>query len=85
MHVLEKIALGAGLVVVASTAVFRYVLNDEQRDALREMSASISDATREVSDSISPIVSDGKTHAGEAARVQANQDRTKAQWEALGY
>ena len=85
MHVLEKMALGAGLVVVGITAVYRYVLNDEQREALREVSSSIVDATEEVQDSISPLVAGKTTHAEERARAEENRARTAAQWEALGY
>lgn len=85
MSVIDKIALGAGLVVVASTMVWRYVLNDDQRAELSSVSASITEATREISDSISPLVSDGPTHAEEEARAEENRARTKAQWEALGY
>ncbi|MDO4796915.1 MAG: hypothetical protein Q4A01_02735 [Coriobacteriales bacterium] len=85
MNVLEKMALGAGLVIVGATAVYRYVLNDEQREAIREVSSSIASATEEVSDSISPLVSGGMTHAEERARIEKNRARTRDQWEALGY
>ncbi|MBR3326190.1 MAG: hypothetical protein IKG22_02570 [Atopobiaceae bacterium] len=85
MKTLEKVALLAGLIVVGVTALYRYVLNDEQKDALREASNTIRDATQEVSDSVAPFVSNGPTHAEEESRAAASRAATKAQWEALGY
>ena len=40
---------------------------------------------RYVTDMVSPLVSDGPTHAEEEAATIANRARTASQWEALGY
>lgn len=85
MKWLERLAIGAGLVVVAVTVVYRYVLTDEQRDGIQEANDVVQSAVREVTDTISPLVSDGPTKSEEEAAAAANRARTAAQWEALGY
>ena len=85
MNFLEKAALAFGLTVAGVTLVYRYALSDEQREAVREAEMYVSDATQEITDSISPLVNGGPTHASEKASYAANRERTKEQWEALGY
>lgn len=85
MKTLERMAIMLGLAIVGITAVYRYVLTDEQRSALQEGADVLRSATREVTDIISPLVSDGPTRSEEEAAARANQERTAAQWEALGY
>ena len=85
MRLLEKIAFIAGLTVVGVTAIYRYVLSDEQRASLQEGADTIRKATREVTDSISPLVSDGPTKSEEEAMAQQNRERLAKQWAELGY
>ncbi len=85
MKFLERLAITLGLVVVGVTAVYRHVLSDEQKDALREASDAIRSATREVTDMVSPLISSGPTKTEEEAMSEANRAHTAAQWEALGY
>lgn len=85
MRLLERIILISGLLVVGVTAVYRYVLTEEQRDGLRETSDVLRSATREVTDSVAPLISDGPTKSEEEAAARANRERTVEQWEALGY
>ncbi len=81
MKLLERLALGMGLVVVGVTAVYRYVLSDEQRMALQEAGASLRGAFEEVSDT----VKSGPTKAEEREAAEKNRASTAKQWEALGY
>lgn len=85
MNVLEKAALGLGLVVVGITAAYRHVLTDEQRDALNEAAVTVAKAVQDISDSISPLVSKGPAKAEERAAAVQNRASTAAQWESLGY
>ncbi len=85
MKLLERVAITLGLIVVGVTAVYRYVLSDEQKEALNEASDAIRSAAREVTDTVSPLISDGPTKTEEEAMAEANRARTAAQWEALGY
>lgn len=85
MRVLEKMAFTAGLVVIGITAVYRYVLSDEQRGAVKEIGDAIREATREVMDTMAPLVSEGPTRAEEEAASEENRARTAAQWASLGY
>lgn len=85
MKLLERIAIGLGVAVVAVTVVYRYVLSDEQREALDEAAGVLRSATREVTDTVMPLVSDGPTKTEEEAAAAANRARTAAQWEKLGY
>lgn len=85
MRFIEKVALGAGILVVLVTAVYRNVLTDDQRAATREASSVLRDATREVTDTVKPLISDAPTKSEEEAAIRANRARTAAQWSALGY
>jgi len=85
MRRLERLALLAGLVVASITMVYRHVLTDEQRAAAREATEVIRNATQDVADSVSPLVSNGPTRKEERAAAEANRARTAAQWESLGY
>ncbi|MDO4806801.1 MAG: hypothetical protein Q4A07_06095 [Coriobacteriales bacterium] len=85
MRTLERMAIALGVVIVGITAVYRYMLGDEQKAALQEGADVLRAATREISDSITPLMSDGPTRSEEEAAARANQERTAAQWEALGY
>ncbi len=85
MKLLERIAFGLGLVVVGVTAVYRYVLSDDQRSAVKEAGDAVRSAGREVADTISPLVSDGPTKSEEEAILAANRARTVDQWQKLGY
>ena len=85
MNVFERVAIGAGLAVVGVTIVYRYVLTDEQRGSMQEVADTLRNATHDVTDMVSPLVSDGPTHAEEEAATIANRARTASQWEALGY
>lgn len=85
MKTLERMAIGLGLAIVGLVAVYRHVLNEDQRGLAREMSDAVRSATQEVVDVISPLVSDGPTRSEERAASEANRARTAAQWEALGY
>lgn len=85
MNVFEKLAVGAGLIVVGVTAAYRYVLTDEQREAVREAGAVVQNSFNEVADSVSPLVSGGPTRAEEEAARTANRERTANQWATLGY
>ncbi|MBR3224186.1 MAG: hypothetical protein IKF78_02570 [Atopobiaceae bacterium] len=81
----EKMVVLAGVVVVGITAVYRYVLSDEQRTALREVGNSLRDSTQEVRDTVAPLVSDGPTKKEIQESFEANRKRTAKQWEELGY
>lgn len=85
MKLYEKIAFGLGLIVVGVTVVYRYVLSDEQRSALNEAGDAIQSATREITDTVSPLVSDGPTKSEEEAMAAANRARTIDQWQKIGY
>lgn len=85
MKILERFAITVGLIVVGVTAVYRYVLTDEQRDAMREVGDTIRGAVQEVSDSVAPLVSDKPTKSEERAMAEENRAKTAAQWESLGY
>lgn len=85
MKMYEKLAIAAGLVVVGITAVYRHVLTEEQRDAMREASDAVGAVAREVTDVVKPLVSDSPTKTQEEEAAAANRARTAAQWEALGY
>ena len=85
MRTLERMAITLGLVIVGITAVYRYVLSDEQKTALQEGADVLRAATREVTDTVTPLFSNGPTRSEEEAAARANQKRTAAQWEALGY
>ncbi len=85
MNLFEKIVFGAGLVVAATTLAYRYLLDDEHKEALREISETLTSSVHDVSDSVSTIRSTGRTHAEEAAAIEASRAHTAAQWEALGY
>lgn len=85
MRLLERTAITLGLIVIGVTVVYRYVLNDEMRGAAQDAADAIRSATREVTDTISPLVSDGPTKSEEEAMYAAGRERTAAQWEALGY
>jgi hypothetical protein len=65
--------------------MYRYVLTDEQRDSLNEAADVVRAATREVTDTVSPLVSDGPTRTEEETAAEANRWRTVQQWKALGY
>lgn len=85
MKLLEKMAITTGLIVVGITALYRYVLTDEQRAAMREASDVVKESMRDVTDSIAPLVKNGPTKREEEAMIEANRARTAAQWETLGY
>ncbi len=85
MNLFEKIVFGAGLVVAATTIAYRYMLDDERKQALREMSDAITNSVHDVSDSVTSIRSNGRTHAEEQAAIEASRAHTASQWEALGY
>ncbi|MDO4539016.1 MAG: hypothetical protein Q4B54_12705 [Coriobacteriales bacterium] len=85
MKLLERIAFTMGLVVVGVTVVYRYVLTAEQRSALGEAGDAIRSATREVTDTVAPLVSDGPTKSEEEAMAAANRARTIDQWQKIGY
>ena len=71
--------------MVGVTAVYRYVLSDDQKDSMRELGNGIRSSAEEVMDSVSPLVSKGPTRKEEQAAADENRARTAAQWEALGY
>ena len=79
MKHLERIAIFAGLVVVGITAAYRYLLADEQREALREISNVVGDSVQEVVDSVSPLVSDGPTRKEEREANEAAAAESGAQ------
>lgn len=81
----EKLAIGAGIVVVATTAVYRYMLSDEQRESLQEAADVLRNATGEVTDSVRPLVGSGSTKAEAASRSEQMRAHTTEQWAALGY
>ena len=81
MKAFERLALGMGLVVVSVSIVYRYVLSDEQRTAMREAGVSLRGAIEEVSDTIT----NGPTKAEEREAAEKNRESTAKQWEALGY
>lgn len=85
MKLLERLAILLGLAVVGVTAVYRYALTDEQREALQDLSHEMQAATREVTDMVMPLMKDGPTKTEEEAMAAANRERTAAQWDALGY
>ncbi len=85
MNTITKIAVALGVCIVGGNLVFRYVLNDDQRNEIRAANKELTDALREVEDTISPLVSDGPTRAEERAAAEANRARTKQQWAAIGY
>ena len=85
MNRLERAVVMAGLVVVGITLAYRHVLTDEQREAAREGATVLQNATQEVTDTVSPLVSNGPTRKEERAAAEANRARTEAQWAALGY
>ncbi|MBO7674511.1 MAG: hypothetical protein J6S63_05830 [Atopobiaceae bacterium] len=85
MKTLERIAISLGLFFVGIAAIYRYVLTDEQRETLVEAATAVQSATREVTDMVSPLVSDGPTRSEEEALAEANRERTAKQWEALGF
>ena len=85
MKVLEKVAIAVGLVVVGVTVVYRYVLSNDQREAMREAGESVRGAVQEVSDSVSPLVSNKPTKSEERAKAEENRAKTAAQWKSLGY
>ena len=85
MKVLEKVAIAVGLVVVGVTVVYRYVLSNDQREAMREAGESVRGAVQEVSDSVSPLVSNKPTKSEERAIAEENRAKTAAQWKSLGY
>lgn len=85
MKALEKLTIGIGLFFVGIAAVYRYVLTDEQRDSFNEAADVVRAATREVTDTVSPLVSDGPTRTEEETAAEANRWRTVQQWKALGY
>ena len=85
MRLFERIAFGAGLVVVGITLVYRYVLTDEQREGISEAADVLQKAAREITDSVAPLVSDGPTKSEEEAMAEENRARTADQWASLGY
>lgn len=85
MNTLERMAIGLGLIVVGTVAAYRYVLSDEQRAVARELADDVRNATREVVDVVSPLVSDGPTKSDEEAAARANRERTATMWRGLGY
>jgi predicted negative regulator of RcsB-dependent stress response len=85
MNILEKVFIAAGIIVVGVTVAYRYVLSDEQRDSMREAADVLRNVSHEVSDSVSPFMSGGPTHAEEQAAAESNRARTASQWSELGY
>lgn len=85
MRLYEKILFVAGLAVVGITLAYRYVLNEEQRDGIREAGSVLRNAGQEVADSVSPLVKDGPTHADEVRMAEENRAKTAAEWEAVGF
>lgn len=85
MNVLKQIVTVLGVITIGMYLAYEHVLSDEQREEMRAVSEEISKAWNEVSDAISPLVKKGPTHAEERAAVEANQERTRQQWEAIGY
>ena len=85
MRLYEKLIFGAGVAVAGITYVYRYVLGEEQRDALREIAETLTNATHEVTDSVAPLRSNVRTHEEQRAAVEANQARTASQWEQVGF
>ena len=85
MKFLERFAITMGLIVVGVTAVYRYVLSADQREAVKEVGETIGGAVQEVKDSVAPLVSDKPTKSEERAMAEENRAKTAAQWESLGY
>lgn len=85
MKLLERFTITVGLIVVGVTVMYRYVLTEEQREAIGEISDTLSGAVQEVSDSVLPLVSDKPTKSEERAMAEENRAKTAAQWESMGY
>ena len=85
MNVLRNIFIVMGAAIVGTYLAYEHVLSDEQREELRAANHEIQKAFRDVADTIEPIVSKGPTRAEEEAAVEANQERTRKQWNAIGY
>ena len=86
MNLLSKISAALGVVIVGTYLAHRHLLNDEQRTEIAALRQEIRASVEEVADALSPITSKGgPTRSEERAAAEANRERTKAQWAAIGY
>ena len=85
MNLLKKVFVGVGIAAVGLNLAYRYLLSDEQRSELRKVQEEMSNAAQEVSEAVSPLVSDGPTPSEERAAAEANRARTEEQWAAIGF
>lgn len=85
MNFFKRFSVACGTLIVGLFLAYKYVLNEEQRGLAREANEEIQAVMREVTDMVVPLVSEKPTRAQEEAKAEANRERTREQWEKIGY